>query len=198
MGLFGRWFVSQGRTAVLLPGVAALALVAAGCAGGAGGAGGDTGMEETEVEAGGGGEGGEVTLVMDEFSFVPETLTLPAGEEVDLTIVNEGGKAHELMIGMPVGSGPEWESDLFVRMEPEAMHGEGYELEGFEGMHEEEEGEEEGHAAGEMHGAEVEVEPGAEVTLRLHVPADAEGDWEMGCFLPQHYESGMKGTLVVE
>ena len=170
--------------------VSVIALVAAACGGDGEGSDGGGAVSVDGQEG--------LTVVMDEYSFAPETLTVTAGEEVLLTIVNEGDDEHELMIGLPVAGGPEWENDLFARMDPEVVSGEEYHLEGFEGM-EEEGTEEEGHEEGEMgHGAEVEVEPRGEVTLRLHIPEDAVGEWEIGCFLTNHYESGMKGTLIVQ
>jgi len=45
---------------------------------------------------------------------------------------------------------------------------------------------------------EVDVEAGGVATLRFTVPATAKGRWEMGCFLAGHYESGMKGTIMIE
>lgn len=173
----------------VLAGAAVLVLVTAACGGGTSESQAPP-ETQTEQEV---GESGELTLVMDEFSFVPDTITVSAGQEITLTIVNDGMVEHELMIGHPFGGGPEWESDLFARMAPEVMSGDGYVLEGMEGM-EEEEGE-------EMHGHEaaaIELESGAEVTLHLAIPADAVGEWELGCFLPQHYEAGMKGTLIVQ
>ncbi len=177
------------RRSLLL--VSVLALVAGACGG------------DGETSDGGGavavdGQDG-LTIVMDEYSYAPETLTVTAGEEVVLTIINEGDEEHELMIGLPVGGGPEWETDLFARMAPEVISGEEYHLEGFEGMEEGEHEEEEGHEEGAMaHGAEVEVEARGEVTLRLHIPEDAVGEWEIACYLTNHYESGMKGTLIVQ
>jgi len=179
----------RGHQALAALAVAILALAAAACGGGSTGAGaGEAPIAPEQQQEG-------LTLVMDEFSFAPDTLTVSAGQEVVLTILNEGKKAHELMIGLPVGGGPGWQTDLFVRMDPQVVSGEGYELEGFEGM---EEGHEEEEGDMQMHGAEIEVEAGGEVTLRLTVPADAAGEWEMGCFLPRHYESGMRGTLIVQ
>lgn len=172
-------------------GAGALVLLAACGGGGGGGGGGGAG----EVAVSPTGEG--LSLVLAEYRFVPETLTVKAGEDVELTIINQGAREHELMIGRPAGGGPAWEEDLLARMEPEVLSGEGYKLAGFPGMEGMEEHEEE--AGMEEHGgAEIEVEAGGRVTLVLHVPADATGEWEMGCFLPQHYERGMKGTLVVE
>jgi len=47
------------------------------------------------------------------------------------------------------------------------------------------------------HGAHILVEPGGEVTLRLQVPTDASGSWEIGCFLSGHYEAGMLAPLTI-
>lgn len=62
---------------------------------------------------------------------------------------------------------------------------------------------EEGH-----HGAMVMLEPGDPVAgepgqvsiIEFTVPAEKVGVWEIGCFQEagQHYEDGMRGTLIVE
>ncbi len=43
-----------------------------------------------------------------------------------------------------------------------------------------------------------ELQPGGEVRLVFTVPPNARGEWEMGCLFPGHYESGMKGALVIQ
>ncbi|HEX6207233.1 MAG TPA: hypothetical protein VF058_02630 [Actinomycetota bacterium] len=172
---------------LLLSGVAVVALTAAACADGSSGS-----QQGGTGDAGTGGESGDLTIVMDEYAFIPDTLTVSAGDEIEVTIVNDGNEPHELMIGMPTGGGPEWGTDLFGMMNPEVMSGEGYHMEGVGHM----EGEEGEHGMG--HGAEVELEPGGQVTLRMHVPEDATGEWEMGCYLGGHYEAGMHGTMVVQ
>ncbi|HYT78023.1 MAG TPA: hypothetical protein VEQ37_01940 [Actinomycetota bacterium] len=73
-----------------------------------------------------------------------------------------------------------------ARMKPEVVSGTGYRLvESGPG------------AAGGPGGIWIEVAPGAAVTLRLAVPTDATGTWEMGCFIPGHYQAGMKAALRV-
>ncbi len=52
-----------------------------------------------------------------------------------------------------------------------------------------------GHAG--HSGAAVTVQPGGRVELELHIPADATGDWELGCFIAGHYEAGMHGTITI-
>ncbi len=70
-----------------------------------------------------------------------------------------------------------------------------------EGEHMEEEGEhtEEGEHMDHM-GWMVMSDAGSGATIiEFTVPADREGEWEMGCFEDDgaHYDDGMKGKLVV-
>ncbi len=46
-------------------------------------------------------------------------------------------------------------------------------------------------------GAHITVPAGGTQTIRLTIPLDAVGEWEMGCFLPDHYEAGMTGVFIV-
>ena len=68
-----------------------------------------------------------VSLTMTDFTFLPNTLTVPAGEEITLTLTNSGAVAHDLMImklGQDISSGahvgPEalanvfWEQELLA------------------------------------------------------------------------------------
>jgi len=69
-----------------------------------------------------------------------------------------------------------------------------------EGHHEEGDETTEDHhheAEGQHHGDHILVEPAGEVTVRLHVPDDAVGDWEIGCFIPGHYDGGMLAALTI-
>ncbi|HEX6207234.1 MAG TPA: hypothetical protein VF058_02635 [Actinomycetota bacterium] len=94
---------------------------------------------------------------------------------------------HELRVGQTLLPGGGYEEDLLAMMEPQVLSGTGYRLLGPEE-----------DAAGGPGGLSVEVEPGASVTLRLSVPANAAGTWEMGCFITGHYEAGMKAELRLE
>ncbi|HEX6208433.1 MAG TPA: hypothetical protein VF058_08770 [Actinomycetota bacterium] len=134
---------------------------------------------------------------MDEFSFDVEgpsrpagyprpTAALPAGQAVLVTLQNDGGIVHEWRVGEQVLADGGYEDDLLAMMEPQVLSGTGYRLVKHE---------EDAEAPG---GLTVEVEPGASVTLRLHVPADAAGTWEMGCFITGHYEAGMRAELRIE
>ncbi len=45
---------------------------------------------------------------------------------------------------------------------------------------------------------EVELEPGATVTLYFTLPASTAGTWELGCFKSGHYEQGMHAPVIVK
>ncbi|MCM8749003.1 cupredoxin domain-containing protein [Thermomicrobiaceae bacterium CFH 74404] len=47
---------------------------------------------------GGGGEGGGTTIRMSEYQFSPNTLTASAGQEVKVTLRNEGSLEHDFVI----------------------------------------------------------------------------------------------------
>jgi uncharacterized cupredoxin-like copper-binding protein len=135
---------------------------------------------------------------MDEFSFTvagpplppgypPETAVLPAGRSVLVTLRNVGRIVHHWSVGRTLLPGGGYEHDLLAMMEPEVLSGTGYRLV------ETEEG-----PAGGPGGLIIEVAPGGAVTLSLAVPADATGTWEMACFVPGHYQAGMKKALSIE
>ena len=139
-----------------------------------------------------------LVLLMDEFSFTvagpppppgypPETAVMPAGRSVLVTLRNVGRIVHHWSVGRTLLPGGGYEHDLLAMMEPEVLSGTGYRLV------ETEEG-----AAGGPGGLIIEVAPGGAVTLRLAVPADTTGTWEMACFVPGHYQAGMRKALIVE
>ncbi len=135
---------------------------------------------------------------MQEFGFEPNVLHLMVGEEVVLTIRNMGVTEHEWSIGQGVENNPAgkgYQKDLLVILNPEVT-GRKYELEKASANTTAEDA-----AEGEyvrMISTEVDVEPRGVATLRFTVPASVKGEWEMGCFIPGHYESGMSGFLEIE
>ncbi len=124
-----------------------------------------------------------ITVELGDFYFKPTRLELPAGQTVTLQLVNQGKVEHEFMVGQEVeqheGKPEGFEHDFFADVKVT------YTVE--KGKVEQE----------EEHGFEVELEPGGKATLTFTVPADRKGEWEIGCFVPGHYEAGMKGTLIV-
>jgi len=135
-----------------------------------------------------------VTLLLKDFKFEPPTLQLHVGDAMTLTIRNEGRAAHEWLIGRTIVRTAEekgFQQDLFALLNP-TVEGRQYSLERV-GRHPP--GRDEPATRNSMG---VEIQPGGEVTLRFAVPASAKGEWEMGCFYSGHFETGMKGTLVIE
>lgn len=131
------------------------------------------------------GQRQRVTVVMDEYSFSPSTLTLPAGNRVEITLVNQGRLPHEFMV---------YPADPSMPMERRAMHEWVEENSMFKGVEVTVEVEGNTISAGEL--VEVVVKPGGSVTLRF-VPTRA-GTFEFACLIPGHYEQGQKGRLVVK
>jgi len=123
------------------------------------------------------------------------TFRVSAGKTVGFHIHNEGKIVHELAIGrklkveekevsgkkvtVPAG----YETNLFDMVDADLFFYYGT-------------------AKAELEGAkfeELEIEPGIRDTwIRLKFPESAKGTWELGCFVPGHYETGMKTTLIVE
>ncbi len=141
----------------------------------------------------------KVALTMTEFRFEPATIHLRVGEQVVLTIRNKGAAEHEWSAGRGVVNTQDekgYHQDLFALLKPNVT-GREYELEKVSTRRNAKEA-----AEGEQYtktlSTEVDVEPGGMATLQFTVPAAAKGEWQMGCFIPGHYESGMKGSLVVE
>jgi len=134
----------------------------------------------------------KVSVVMKEFSFTPAKVELKVGETVELTLRNAGQVAHDWMAGDGLVNTPDekgFRKDLLVLLKPD-VHGRKFTAE----------------KVGVPSKADsikristgVEIEPGGEVTLRFTVPAAAKGTWNMDCVLTGHYESGMKGTIVIQ
>ncbi len=126
------------------------------------------------------------TIELTEYAFSPSSLDLRVGDVVTLKLVNKGQLEHEVMFGREVmtenGRPNGFHTDMFssAGVEPKVIGGE------MSHTHEHE-----GHM--------VVVAPGKEATMVFTVVEKMAGEWEMGCFLLSgvHYDSGMKGTVVV-
>ena len=135
-----------------------------------------------------------VTVLLKDFKFDPPTVRLHVGEALILALRNGGLAAHEWMIGRgAVRSADEkgFQQDLFAILNP-TVEGRQYNL---ERVGRRPPGRDERATRLSLG---VTIQPGGEVTLRFTVPASARGEWEMACFFTGHYETGMKGTLVIE
>ncbi|WP_324716785.1 plastocyanin/azurin family copper-binding protein [Carboxydochorda subterranea] len=131
-----------------------------------------------EPSAGAGGT--TLVLEMGDYHFTPSRITLKPGQTYHLVVRNRGTTEHELMIGRGLvtsGGTHSFRTNFFSGVEVLLKAGE---------------------AAAEVEDlGELEVEPGGEASLDFTVPADHQGDWEMACLVPGHYELGMHGTVTV-
>ncbi len=96
-------------------------------------------------------------------------IELPAGEEVLIRFINEGNDLHLISMGRDP--------------DPSGLGGYNENLFG-------------GGAIGSGF-VSVNVEPGNDALLHLFLPDDAAGEWEIGCFVPGHYQAGMNAPLNV-
>ena len=158
-----------------------------------------------------------IEVVLDEYSFSPDPLRIPAGRPVTLVIRNVGRFPHEFMAGREP-AGDDFEQDLFADLhvniekvemnhgdhgsEATAQHEPAEHAHGApEHAHDDHEQEAAGghvHGAGHEHGTMVENQPGETHLMSFTLPESRRGEWTTGCFLPGHYDAGMHGTLIVE
>ena len=124
-------------------------------------------------------QGRKIEIQMKDFAFAPTVLTLEAGQKITLLLRNPDTVEHEFMAGREPMRDGGYKQDLLAFFEiaptPTADHAMG-------------------------HGTEavsVRVQPGGTATISFVVPG-AFGRYEFGCFLPGHYEAGMKGALTIE
>ena len=159
-----------------------------------------------------GAEALRIDVTLDEFSFSPEPLRIPAGRPVMLFIRNVGKVAHEFMAGRDA-EGNDFTQDLFADLHvnieqvetAEAGHAEhnddaAHDTDAGHAEHAEQGADAEDHAHGEghEHGTMVEARAGETFLMTFTLPEDRRGEWATGCFLSGHYEAGMHGTLIVE
>ena len=138
------------------------------------------------------------TVTLTEFTIQPGILHLRTGEKVELIVRNRGEAEHEWSVGRGLIDTPYekgFRTDLLAILQPR-LSGRGYEvaklmttnLDTPEGI--------EGETPTRL-GQEVDLQPGGQAVLRFTVPRQAKGRWEMGCFLPGQYESGMYGSILI-
>ena len=118
-----------------------------------------------------------IEITMKDLSFSPSTITLQRGEKVTLRFRNLGGLEHEFMAGRDPKAGmgfmQDWIATAATNVPPHTHPGEQQHI-----------------------GLGVRVPPDWYGSLDLVVPNTA-GEYEFGCFVPGHYESGMRGKIIV-
>ena len=111
------------------------------------------------------------------------TFTLPTGKTIGIHIHNEGTVLHELVIGRKLKAGGDYEETLTQLVESDVFFYYG---------------EVKAELGGATYG-EVEMDQGVrDVWIRINVPANLKGEWELGCFAPEHYEKGMHAKLIFQ
>ena len=161
-----------------------------------------------------------IDVTLNEYSFAPEPLRIPAGRPVTLVIRNAGNVPHEFMAGREV-AGNDFRQDLFadlhVNIEQAEQvaaghgdhddhaeadeHGAGHDADAGHNHAAAHDAPDDGghaHDAGHEHGTMVEAAAGETFLMTFTLPEDRRGEWATGCFLSGHYEAGMHGTLIVE
>jgi uncharacterized cupredoxin-like copper-binding protein len=135
----------------------------------------------------------EVTVLMGEMFFQVEgqgknePIVLKAGETYELVFKNVGSVVHEAKFGKELKANDEGQPA-------------GYLENLFEGV--------EVKIEGDMAGGEFEIEaesldeidlsPGDILRVIVTLPEEEVGEWEIGCFVPGHYQAGMKAPIIVE
>lgn len=168
-------------------------------------------------------DNGQIEISMFEFQYEPAEIHLKVGTTVTLVLTNVGAVDHELMAGkdgvhMENGVPHGFESDFFDTVEglmidpPDALE---TEMEGMGGESMDDMGSE--TTMGDM-GSETTMDdmndgamdmdmgvmiarpPAETVRITFTLTQESIGEWEIGCFEGDgdHWEAGMKGTIVVE
>jgi uncharacterized cupredoxin-like copper-binding protein len=113
------------------------------------------------------------------------TFRLPAGKTIGIHLHNGGAMGHEMVIGrtLSVSEETDYEEVLTEKVPTDVFFYYG-------------------DVKAEVGGAkfgELEVEAGInDIWLRLVIPPEFKGEWELGCFVEGHYEGGMHAKLIVE
>lgn len=131
-------------------------------------------------------------IKVGDFYFKPETVQLKGGQKVKIELVNEGKHDHEFMVGRGVMTeqgehemhgemSKRFEKNFFDGIEVVAQTNKGAEFMSVPG-----------------HGTMVALKPQGKATLTFKVPTDRKGEWIMACFMLGHYETMMKGKVIVK
>ena len=137
-----------------------------------------------------------VVLYLEDDRIRPDSVAVTAGREVRLLVCNRGDEPYELQVG---------------RAPTESAFGNGFfdgvtitEMRGGVMATEEPGSAPESPLTDAPPGAphahaqlSAYVRPGEAALLRFVPPPAKRGTWQMGCFLEEHFEDGMRGTFVV-
>jgi plastocyanin len=127
-----------------------------------------------------------VIIEMDNFSFEPSTVEIPAGKIVELKFTNVGSDEHEFMAGHNITEDRDgYNKDLFHDVEVKKFKNGKLIKE-----------------PDDEHGTEIVLYPDETGSLVFNLPESKKGEWDMGCFINlgggTHYQMGMSGKLIVK
>jgi uncharacterized cupredoxin-like copper-binding protein len=130
-----------------------------------------------------------IEIIMDDYSFEPKEIVIPAGEKTELKFINKGDAVHEFMAGKKITSNDEgYKEDLFEGVEV-IKYINSKAVEGDNHKH-------------DHHGIMIEIEPGEEGSLVFTLPESKKGEWDMGCFIEfgtkTHHDLGMHGKIIIK
>lgn len=115
-----------------------------------------------------------VRIDMTDFAFSPASISVTPGERITLSFRNIGSQEHEFMAGYQATPGRGFAQDWLDLAKVDPVKG---------------------HSTGHS-GVGLRLAPRGAANITIVVPAEI-GEVEFGCFVVGHYESGMKGTLIV-
>ena len=114
----------------------------------------------------------DVEILMTEFAFAPESVTVAAGETIRFVLTNEGVVPHEFRLS----------NEHRIEEHIAAGHED----------HEEEGGH---HEGGDIF---IEVEAGATDEITMTFPEDTTLYTDIACLIPGHFEAGMHAELTYD
>jgi uncharacterized cupredoxin-like copper-binding protein len=115
-----------------------------------------------------------VRIDMSDFAFSPASISVIPGERITLSFRNIGSQEHEFMAGHHATPGKGFAQDWLDLAKVDGVKG---------------------HDA-EHSGVGLRLAPRGAANVTIVVPAQV-GEVEFACFVVGHYESGMKGRLIV-
>lgn len=112
------------------------------------------------------------------------TFTFPTGKTIGIHIHNEGTEMHEFVIGRKLNAkGDDYEETLTKLVESDVFFYYG---------------DVKAEVGGSMYGELEMDEHLRDVWIRIKVPENLKGEWELGCFAPEHYKKGMHAKVIFQ
>lgn len=145
------------------------------------------------VACGGGGATGDVGISSTDFAFKPNALRWKVGQQLRITLANEGQKDHEWVVGKTVMSMPGMAktfNDQFFAGVDVTFERDGKPADPST-VWMKEMGPDERSVA---------LPAGTSPVTVIFIVPNKPGEWEMGCFEDDgaHYDDGMKGKVTVD